>query len=82
MVSIESFVNIKKSEGYKEVMPFVSGYTSLQLKVKDWVYSFHVNHDSKDVEYRVVTPYETKGFIIYNLNHVLVRDGKFFRVGE
>ncbi|QAY01364.1 hypothetical protein ZPAH1_orf00350 [Aeromonas phage ZPAH1] len=82
MISVKEFVSIKKSEGYKEVMPFVPGFTSLQLKVKDWVYSFHVNHDSKDVEYRVVTPYETRGFIIYNLNHVLVKNGMFFREGE
>lgn len=85
MISVKGFVEIKKSEGYKEIRSDV-GFTSLGMKVGDWFYTFHINHDSKDVEYRVEYPsrdgIDTKGFIIYNLNRVLVTNGMFFREGE
>lgn len=77
MVSIEQFINIKKVDGYTQ-QPDLDGCVVLTMKVKDWVYSFHVNRDTKNVEYRVKKPVDTQAMNIYNLNHVLVMNGVFF----
>lgn len=81
MVSIEQFISIKKSEGYKQ-LDDAFGCVVLSMKVKNWVYSFHVNRETKNVEYRVDRGVDTQAMNVYNLNHVLVKNGLFFSIKE